>query len=131
MTVRPARLPRDIGKCGAALWRSIAAQVAADGLELDPRERELLEAACRERDMLASIEDALAGEPRIVRGAQGQLVAHPLLGEARRSRQSIATLLKAISLEDPLASAGKGAGSGSRTTSWQARAAATTRHRGT
>lgn len=126
MATKPVRPPKGLAKTGAALWRSIAGQMHADGLQPDARERELLEAACRERDMLAGIEEALTGEPRTVRGAQGQIVAHPLLGEARRSRQSIAGLLKAIGLEDPMLAK---PGSGSRTTSWQARAAAQSRNR--
>jgi hypothetical protein len=63
----------------------------------------------------------------VVRGAQGNLVAHPLIGEARRSRAAIQSLLKTIGLEDPAA---EGKGRGSRTTSTQARTAAMRRHRG-
>jgi hypothetical protein len=111
-----------------ALWRSMTRQVAGDGLQLDARELSVLTAACREADMLTRIEAALVDQPMTCRGAQNQLVAHPLLGEARRSRTTIAGLLKAIGLEDPLL-AGK-SGSGSRTTSWQARDAAQARHRG-
>lgn len=78
--------------------------------------------------MLNSIEAELATAGRLtVKGAQGQLVAHPLLGEARRSRAQIASLLKAIGLDDP--DAGAGTGRGGRTSSWQAREAANARHR--
>lgn len=76
--------------------------------------------------MLAQISAALEGQPMTVRGAQGQPVAHPLLGEARRSRAAIHSLLRQIGLEDP--DAGK-VGRGGRTTSTAARAAAMTRHR--
>lgn len=109
------------------MWRSIASQVAEDGLELDSRELKLLEAACREQDMLARIEAALADAPLTVKGAQNQMVAHPLIGEARRSRAQIASLLKAIGLDDPSTTV---TGRGSRTTSVTARAAAMARQYG-
>lgn len=127
MSTKPARVPRKLDAEGRHLWRSIASQVAEDGLELDSRELKLLEAACREQDMLARIEAALADAPLTVKGAQNQLVAHPLIGEARRSRAQIASLLKAIGLDDPGATV---TGRGSRTTSVAARAAAMTRQYG-
>jgi len=100
--------------------------VAEDGLKLDQRELKLLESACREQDMLARIEAALVDAPLTVKGAQSQMVSHPLIGEARRSRAQIASLLKAIGLEDPGADSGKGRGS--RTTSTAARGAANSRY---
>ncbi len=129
MSVKSARVPAELGSEGRRLWREIAGQVARDGLELDARELQLLRSACCEADMLAKVTAALAGEPMTVRGAQGQLVAHPLLGEARRSRTTIASLLKQRQLVDPLVAAKTG--SGSRTTSWQAREAAKGLHHAT
>lgn len=129
MSVKCARVPRDLDASGRALWRSIAAQIASDGLVFDPKELRTLADACHEADQLASIEEALKDAPMLMRGAQGQQVANPLLSEARRSRQTINTLLKALPLEDP-ATASAGAGRGSRTTSTQARTAAITRHHG-
>ncbi|QFU97883.1 hypothetical protein KDY119_01389 [Luteimicrobium xylanilyticum] len=76
--------------------------------------------------MLADIDVALIDAPMVVRGAQGQLVAHPLLSEARRSRAQIATLLGKIGLEDPAVATGRGG----RTTSTSARRAALARHYG-
>jgi hypothetical protein len=92
---------------------------------MDRRELELLRSACAEADMLAQITAELEGEPMTVRGAQGQLVAHPLLGEARRSRTTVHSLLKQIGLDDP---AEEKPGRGSRTTSTTARAAAMARY---
>lgn len=78
--------------------------------------------------MLAAIESELATADKLtVKGAQSQLVAHPLLGEARRSRAQIAALLKGLGLDDPGVAPSRGRGS--RTTSWQARSAAQARHR--
>jgi hypothetical protein len=76
--------------------------------------------------MLERLEAELVDAPMMMKGAQGQQVANPLISEARRSRTTVAALLKQIGLVDPLLS-GK-TGSGSRTTSWQARAAAQTRY---
>lgn len=126
MTVKAPKPPRDLGARGRALWRRITTQVAEDGLELDKRELELLRCAATETDMLNIIETAFAGQPAVVKGAQGQLVAHPLLGEARRSRAAIASLLKQIGLVDPMDIP---TARGSRTTSTSARAAALARHR--
>lgn len=124
MGTKPLRPPKGLDKAGAALWRAIAAQMHADGGELDARERQLLEDACRERDVLVGIEEEMVGQPRTSLGAQRQLVAHPLIGEARRSRQTIASLLKQINLDPQSEHVEK---RGSATTSWQARAAAQAR----
>lgn len=127
MSTKQARAPRDLGAAGKALWRALVAQIAADGLEFDARELVLLAHACREQDMLSLIEADLATAATLtVRGAQGQLVAHPLLGEARRSRAQVAALLKAIGLDPPDEAVGRGG----RTTSVQARKAAMSRHYG-
>lgn len=118
----PVRAPKDLGREGKRLWRVIARQVAEDEAALDARETEWLRLACREADDLAGIEDALVGQPRTVRGAQGQLVAHPLIGEVRRSRNAIAAWLSKLDLVDP--DAALSSGRGSRTTSTSARHAA-------
>jgi len=128
MSTKPARTPKNLASEGRSLWHAIALQVAEDGLELDQRELKLLESACREQDMLARIEAALVDAPLTVKGAQAQMVAHPLIGESRRSRVTIAGLLKAIGLEDPSLAASSGRGS--RTTSTSARRAALSRHYG-
>lgn len=129
MSTKPARAPKDLQAAGKALWRALAGQVAADGLEFDQKELVLLAHACREQDMLAAIEAELATAERLtVRGAQNQLVSHPLLGEARRSRAQVAALLRQVGLDAPDGAAGTGRGS--RTTSMQARAAALARHHG-
>lgn len=121
------RPPRDLGAAGKALWGALQAQIEADGLTFDARETVLLHHACRESDMLTAIEGELAAAKGLtVMGAQGQMVAHPLLGEARRSRAQVASLLKALGLEDPLA----GGGRGGRTTASSARAAVSTRYGG-
>lgn len=124
--ITPPRAPRELGKAGRALWRDVAGQMAEDGLVPDRREQRYLLLACSEQDELAALEAELATLPKIVRGSQGQDVANPLIAECRRSRTFIATMLGKIELFD--STADRGSGSGSRTTSWSARAAANARH---
>ena len=123
--LKPLSAPQGLGPAGKRLWRSIAAQVAADGAVLDAREVAWLGLAAAEADELDAIEQALAGQARMVLGAQGQAAAHPLIGEARRSRAAIAAWLRLLDLADPAA---VGVGRGGRTTSTSARAAANARH---
>lgn len=124
---KPPRAPKDLGAAGRALWGSLQAQIGADGLVFDAREVTLLTHACRESDMLANIEAELATVDRLtVKGAQGQQVAHPLIGEARRSRAQVAALLRLLGLEDPSLSVG--VGRGARTTSQTARRAVSSRY---
>lgn len=122
------RQPSGLGKAGAALWRAILGQLDDDGLVPDAREQQWLALACREADQLAAVEAALAGQSLTTLGSAKQLVAHPLLGECRASRQVIAGLLARVGLDDPLAVAS--GGSGSRTTTAAGRRAALIRHHG-
>ena len=52
------------------MWRSIVAQVSADGLVLDARELRWLHDACDEADQLAALMVALADAPLTVLGSQ-------------------------------------------------------------
>lgn len=132
MPVKPAKPPAGLGITGAALWRDLARFWSDDDLEPDPRELRLLADACREADMLAALEECLAADLAVggvkTKGSMGQDVANPLIGECRRSRAQVAALLKQLDLSDPDAEAKTGRGG--RTTPWQARAAAMTRHHG-
>lgn len=98
--VKPVRPVAGLGRSGAALWRQIAKQWADDGLVPDARERRILADACREADILAPVDDAIStaieSGDLTVSGSMGQTVAHPLIGEARRSRQFIAANLKVL-----------------------------------
>jgi hypothetical protein len=129
MAAKKPKTPSNLRESGANLWRSIVAQVSADGLVLDARELRWLHDACDEADQLAALMVALAGAELTVLGSQRQPVANPLIGEARRCRVTIAGLLARVGLEDPEAVAA-GSGRGSRTTSTAARRAALTRHYG-
>lgn len=122
MGVRKPRKPASLGAEGARLWAEITSEMAEDGLVPTSRERRWLEDACRTADSVADMEKALDGEPRIVRGSQGQPVAHPLIAEIRQHRVTLSALLARLEMTDAEA-----VGIGGRTTSMQARAAAYSR----
>lgn len=124
--VKVAPVPTGLGAEGRALWRDVAGQVAQDGLELDARERRWLRDACAEADLIATLSNGLDGAPLLVRGSQGQDVAHPLIAEVRQHREALGRLLARLRLDEPDDAAQ--VGRGSRTTSWAARSAALTRH---
>lgn len=128
MGVRKPRRPAGLGSEGARLWVEITSEMAKDGIVPTSQERRWLEDACRTADAITDMEQALDGQPRIVKGSQGQPVAHPLIGEIRQHRVTLSQLLARVKMfaEDEAS----GSGSGSRTTSTQARAAALTRHYG-
>lgn len=118
--------PSFLNDAGRALWFEIVDQLAEDGLVPDAREKRLLRDACAEADQLALIESALVGADLVVRGSQGQDVAHPLVGEARRCRTTIAALLGKIGLEAEASSAAGARSANARSLAnarWQKRGA--------
>lgn len=120
--------PTGLGRAGVALWKRVVRELADDGLELAARDHRYLEDACRIADSIAALEaaHAEAGSPATAKGSQGQLVIHPIIGELRQQRATLAGLLARVDMSaDGEAAVGRGA----RTTSAQARAAAMTRHR--
>lgn len=93
MAVR--RVPIGLGKTGAKFWRDTTKIYV-----LAAHEALLLEAACRELDIIDRLEESLDGASLVVRGSMGQDVAHPLLAEVRQHRGAFASLLKSLSLPD-------------------------------
>lgn len=128
MGVKKPRKPAGLGSEGGRLWAEVVSEMAEDGVVPTSAERRYLEDACRTADAITDMEGALVGQPRIVNGSQGQPVAHPLIAEIRQHRVTLSSLLARVKLfaEDDQSSTG----SGSRTTSTAARAAALTRHYG-
>ena len=120
------RPPAGLGDPGRTLWRSILSQIAEDGLTLDAKELHFLALSCAEADLVAVLAKGLEGQPLLVRGSQGQQVAHPLIAEVRQHRMAGASLLARIKLEESAAAAG----TGSATTPTRARAAAFARRYG-
>jgi hypothetical protein len=51
------------------------------------------------------LRDAMTSEPLTVRGSQGQQVIHPIIGELRLHRATLASLLKQLGLPDDQESA--------------------------
>jgi hypothetical protein len=65
---------------------------------LRPDELRVLADACNEADLIDDLQEALKGEPKTVRGSQGQEVIHPLISELRQHRATLNTLLRGLSL---------------------------------
>lgn len=93
-TVKP---PKHLGSSGGALWVSIAPKYV-----LRPDESARLDAACKTADALQMLEDAWRdlGYPMVSKGSMGQEVIHPLIGEIRTQRASLASLLAGLKLPD-------------------------------
>ena len=89
--------PKDLRDAGLALWGSIAGKY-----ELRPDEVARLSAACSTADVIARLEDAWReSDFRMVsKGSMGQEVIHPLIGEIRTQRASLASLLVGLKLPD-------------------------------
>jgi len=54
--------------------------------------------ACREADLIDELEAALVGQPRTVKGSQGQSVIHPIISELRQHRSVLSALLRSLDL---------------------------------
>lgn len=89
------RAPADLGKEGRKLWQEVTSEYG-----LRPDEERLLLDACKQCDIVASLEEALAGQPLVVSGSHKQPVAHPLISEIRQHRATLASLLRQLRLPD-------------------------------
>lgn len=89
--------PRDLERAGKKLWRDIA---RSGHYVLRADELRILEDSCREADLIDDLTVGLRGQPRIVRGSQGQDVINPLISELRQHRSTLKALLGAMSLPD-------------------------------
>lgn len=89
------RAPRGLRAGGKRLWSNIAGEY-----ELSPDEYEVLTEACRTRDELDAITSAIRSGTPTVTGPRGQVVANPLLAEARAHRAVLGRLLKALGNAD-------------------------------
>lgn len=94
MTAKPAA-PKGLGKSGAAFWRDVLGKY-----DLRVDELRVLEDACRERDLIARMEDALTDADLMVSGSMGQQVLHPMVGELRQHRTTFAALMRQLKLPD-------------------------------
>lgn len=101
MVVEQAKPPRGLGVDGRRLWRSVAEELAEDGLELTATERYWLASACKLVDQAAVVEAELTCAPLYLKGSMGQQVANPLIGELRQLHLAINLTLARIKTDVP------------------------------
>jgi hypothetical protein len=100
---RLPRPPTGLQSAGRRLWKSVVEDADGQGIDLDSLEKSHLEDACRLSDRIEQMETTLAESETglMVKGYQGQPVAHPLIGEIRQSRQLRGQLLARIKVTPP------------------------------
>lgn len=87
--------PRGLKAAGKKLWTA-----TTEKYELRQDELEVLRAVCAEADLITRMEEDLGSADLTVTGSMGQLVAHPLVGELRQHRATMAALLRGMKLPD-------------------------------
>jgi hypothetical protein len=92
-TTKQPQPPAGLKTRGRSLWRSIMAVY-----QLDPAETELLHELCRNLDEIDALVAALADQPVVVEGSQGQPRPNPLLAELRAHRTLSERLAAALAL---------------------------------
>ncbi len=93
MTAKKPTAPAGLGVAGAALWRRITA-----AYELDPGERALLEAACRQADDIRRLEKLIERDGLTITGSRGQPRLNAAVTEVRQGRIALQKLLAALAL---------------------------------
>ncbi|HEY6652884.1 MAG TPA: hypothetical protein VI028_02035 [Solirubrobacterales bacterium] len=92
---------------GAALVESIIKGLPP-GIELDERERTLLDQAARQADDIAALEADIAEQGIRVPGSRaGHTVLNPALSEARQGRLALGKLLGALELPESASDASR------------------------
>lgn len=92
------KTPPGLGRSGRKLWQSITSDAFENGVFFDNRELDWLLSAAKTADSTALLEAEMAQQSTIVKGAQGQPVANPLLNEIRQHRALQAQLLARVDL---------------------------------
>ncbi|RSX53951.1 hypothetical protein D2E25_0257 [Bifidobacterium goeldii] len=108
----PSGLIRD-GK-GQRLWRDLTSK-----WEFTQAEYKLLETACYTADRIVRERRAI-GDQLIVKGSQGQIVAHPLLAQLRADEEHLAKLLARIDMPEPEENESSGTNDGQRSSQMRA-----------
>lgn len=98
MTDSAPKCPSGLGKAGRRLWRNLTSDAFENGVFFDNRELDWLLSAAKTADSVALLEAEMAEQSTIVKGAQGQPVANPLLNEIRQHRALQAQLLARVDL---------------------------------
>ena len=91
------KAPEGLAAAGRRLWRAITGDLA-DGLELDARELAVLDAACRQADVVASLERAVKRDGLMIRGASKQRRLNAAVAEIRQGRLAVGRLLGQLDL---------------------------------
>lgn len=85
---------------GAALVRRIREDMAAEGLEPDGREAELLVQAEALADRIAELEAAIEAQGMTSVSKGGLVRLHPAVAEVRQTRTALARILSGIQMRD-------------------------------
>jgi hypothetical protein len=88
-------MPPNLGQRAQELWEEITTQ-----WKLRTDELYVLEAACRETDLIDRMELEQRGESLTAVGSMGQPVAAPLVAELRQHRTTFANFMKQLKLPD-------------------------------
>lgn len=84
---------------GAALVARIRAEMAAEGLEPDGREIELLAIAAELQDRVCELETAISRDGMTSTSESGVVRLHPAVGEVRQSRLALTRVLRGIQVQ--------------------------------
>jgi hypothetical protein len=87
----------DLRDAGRALWDAVHADLGAEW-RFDARELAVLEAACKQADLVADLEAAVGRDGLTVLGASGQPRLNGAVTELRQGRVALARLLGDIRL---------------------------------
>lgn len=101
--------PVGLSDRAAELWSGVTEKY---DLRID--ELFVLEAACRQIDLIDDMVERQRSEDLIGTGSQGQDVAAPLVSELRQHRSTFAALLRQLKLPDEDGRAGKSASESAR-----------------
>ncbi len=92
---RQPTVPKGLSPAGRALWSTVVKT-----WDLRPDELAILAEACRTKDELARLEDAMKSADVLTKGSAGQTVVHPLYEAVRQHRRVLAEQLRGIGLPD-------------------------------
>ena len=87
--------PRGLSEKARRLWRE-----TVEGFTLRADEYTLLEAACRELDLIEQMQSAITRQGLMITGSMGQPVAHPFISEIRQHRAQLTSILRALKIPD-------------------------------
>ena len=97
-TKKPMKLLAAADVLGLGLRGRRLHDAVSDGYDVSADSAEVLVELCRALDVTERIETELRDAPLTVEGSAGQQVAHPLLGELRLWKQTVARLIGQLGL---------------------------------